>query len=115
MSWEKMEADHQQQWKEFEKLKYSSWQQLQKEEAAIMTSFGDKVDELPEGMAEKMDKRRQEWQKTWGENGSKAKELRDIQKIEWQIFKAGLKRKAIQRMNPKKEDKNKSRDYERDE
>lgn len=115
MNWEELEKKHQQQWKEFEKLKYSAWEKVLSDKEAMYASFGGKDAVVPSSILEQVERTKQAWREAWDENGYKTKYLRTVQQTERQTFKEQVKNNILQQMKEARENKTKSRNYERDE
>lgn len=116
MNWEELEKKHQKQWEEFEKLKIEAWQKLIDNENAMFEAFGKTPDKVPNTVFERIDKDTAEWHKQWSSNGKKAKELKDIQRIERETLKENTKQGILDQIRQAKEiNRLKSKDRERDE
>ena len=85
MEWIDLLEQHQKEWEEFSELKQRAWQRIVKNNEAILTSFGDDINNVPDGTKKVMEQRGEEWVRRWGMNG---KEMTDL------LFKQNAERRA---------------------
>lgn len=81
MNWEDVQKKHMRQWGEFEQERDKSWQQLKKQHDEIRGAFKDDAD-LPPSMKDKFKTDLETWQKEWGSDSEKMKQLKAIQSQE---------------------------------
>lgn len=75
MNWTDLLARQQQELEDFNALKDRAWQKIKSDHQAILTSFGDELENVPESTRLEMDKRGLDWVKNYGKDG---KYLRDM-------------------------------------
>lgn len=113
MGWIETEKKHQQQWKDFHTLRQKSWDQLQKETNAMKEAFNGKEDQIPESVRQREKADYNKWNEQWGQEGTKAQELKAFQEQEKALLleqEKNLIRQQLQKIKEKNREHNEERE-----